>query len=119
MRKLFKKSQNRRKSNLVIFSAEEQKQELSQETKIENDKKNHRRNVTVTEYWFNLDTIKPTRLGKYMDNKSRPIKITLKDEQEVRSVIRIADQIAVIIKYRQHLTIPLDSKHTTRRSKRN
>lgn len=98
---------NVRKSNLVIFGVEEQDQELSAATCIEQDKTEVANILRVIEPELNTQNIKPIRLGIFNNTKNRPIKISLNDEKRVHSVIRKANVLKNNRSYK-NISISLD-----------
>ncbi|KAK9737595.1 hypothetical protein QE152_g10582 [Popillia japonica] len=77
----------RRKCNLIIFGIEEQDFNKPRTNRIEGDK------TVVTEilnslHNVELSNVASVRLGKYRQDKKRPIKITFPSEQDVHAVIK-------------------------------
>lgn len=84
---------NHRKRNLIIFGLSEQKQEDTPEARMQKDKNEVENIIGCLDKDFELHDIKPNRLGRYNKDKVRPIKISLKDEDQVRELIKNAKNL--------------------------
>lgn len=79
-----------RKKNIIIFGLPEQDQTGPAENRLQKDKTAVSEVLKVIDANVNTMLIKPTRLGRFTNNKARPLKITLQDELEVLNVIKKA-----------------------------
>lgn len=79
---------NYRKRNIIIFGLPEQNQDDTPQARIQKDKQDVENIINCLDEDFAVDDIKPNRLGRYNNEKIRPVKITLKDENQVRELVK-------------------------------
>nr|CAH7754480.1 unnamed protein product [Callosobruchus chinensis] len=73
---------NSRKRNIIIFGLPETNQNVPPEVRQEKDKAEILSVLKTVDPEFVSDSLVPFRLGRFGDNKNRPIKLILKDEQQ-------------------------------------
>lgn len=79
---------NKRQRNVVIFGVTEPNQNLSNEARENSDKAEVSDILHTVLPELNTNNIKPIRLGRFITEKIRPIKIRLDNEVDVIKVIR-------------------------------
>nr|CAI5827141.1 unnamed protein product [Callosobruchus analis] len=80
----------KRKRNLVLFGIKEQNQQLPPEQRVDTERDIARQVVSVLDQTDDTGSITPIRLGQFSTGKDRPMKITLKDEKDVFTLIKKA-----------------------------
>nr|CAH7714010.1 unnamed protein product [Callosobruchus chinensis] len=81
---------SKRRKNLVIFGVPEQDQSLSNNDQVSRDVTNTVEILRVMNRDIDAQAIKPIRLGKHVEGKSRPIKVYFGSEQQVTQIIHNA-----------------------------
>lgn len=77
----------KRKCNLIVFGVPENP-ELSNEERVNEEKSQISEIIRCSSVSLNgINDIKPIRLGRHIPNKTRPIKVTLESEEQVRQII--------------------------------
>lgn len=84
---------NNRKSNIVIFGVPESVSGPDAVNRVEVDKRKVFDILSVVDPDFEMGEIKPIRLGKFSNERLRPIKITLNSENDVRRIIRNGNKL--------------------------
>ncbi|CAH1986321.1 unnamed protein product, partial [Acanthoscelides obtectus] len=84
---------NSRKRNVIIFGLPEQDQADVPQTRLTKDKSQVVDVLKVINLNVHANEVKPLRLGRFDQSKCRPIKLSLKDEDEVINVIRNAKNL--------------------------
>nr|CAI5837795.1 unnamed protein product [Callosobruchus analis] len=78
---------NLRKSNVIIFGLDEVNQEEPPENRSARDGVAVSKVFRAIDSEFDVPNIKPIRLGSFRPGSNRPVKIVLRNEDEVRRII--------------------------------
>lgn len=84
---------NKRKSNLIIFGVPEQDESLTANMRTTKDKESVLEILQTVNRNVHIDECKPVRLGKRMGGKTRPIKVTLNNEESVTAFIKYSKNL--------------------------
>lgn len=80
----------RRRRNLVFFGIPEPPQDIAPTERVSRDREELTAVLHVIKPRFNIDTLNPTRVGRFSATKSRPVKIRLASDDQVADIIRNA-----------------------------
>uniref|UniRef100_A0A6P7GMJ3 Uncharacterized protein LOC114344492 n=1 Tax=Diabrotica virgifera virgifera TaxID=50390 RepID=A0A6P7GMJ3_DIAVI len=75
---------NRRKKNLVIFGVPDH----SQQGEVDDDKLEVNKIINLLYPQFDISNLRLFRVGRFSDGRTRPIKVVLRDENQVLKLIR-------------------------------
>lgn len=90
----------KRKCNLIFFGIDEQAEDKSAESKVNEDKNEIKNVIHSLLPDVDISDIKPVRLGHYDANKCRPIRISFSSEEPVHTIIRHAKNLKKNRKYK-------------------
>lgn len=97
---------NKRMCNIMVFGVKEQDNSGSPMEKIKKDKTFLTEMIEMLSTEISMDNIKPLRLGKYAQDKIRPIKIELTSEAQVNTIIRQGKKLKTNPKFKNIFVAP-------------
>ncbi|KAJ3658854.1 hypothetical protein Zmor_010572 [Zophobas morio] len=96
-----------RKQNLVLFNVPEQPINLSRDEALIRDRDSVNNILLHINSAYDVSSGSIQRMGKYLAGKNRPVKVLLKNEQEVQNIIRFAKQLKNSTQYK-HIFVAFD-----------
>lgn len=90
----------KRKNNIVFFNVAEQDQSVPSTERQNKDKSEVINVITIVDPEISISNIKPIRLGPFITGKTRPLKITVENEDIVKKILKNSKKVKSNQKYK-------------------